>query len=113
MANNTGPINVTLLTKSQCGYCEDAHALLERLAGEYWLAIDIQDIDSAQGAAMATRGGILFPPGIFLDDVPFSYGRVSERKLRQELDRRIGRSKSSREFDPTGKPGRAIKIGGE
>ncbi len=32
---------------------------------------------------------MLFPPGIFLDGEPFSYGRPSERKLRRELERRL------------------------
>jgi hypothetical protein len=30
----------------------------------------------------------VFPPAVFLGGEPFSYGRVSERKLRRELDRR-------------------------
>jgi glutaredoxin len=89
MANSKRPITVTILTKPQCGYCEDAQELLQRLKGEYWLSVDAVDIQSTYGEALAKRGGILFPPGIFLDGEPFSYGRVSERKLRRELDRRM------------------------
>lgn len=95
MANSKLPIMVMILTKPQCGYCEDAQELLQRLKGEYWLSIETLDINSVEGARMATRGGILFPPGIFLDAEPFSYGRLSERKLRRELDRRIGTTKPS------------------
>ena len=36
------------------------------------------------------KGGLLFPPGVLIDGEPFSYGRLSERKLRRELDRRLG-----------------------
>ncbi len=43
---------------------------------------------SAEGAALAKRGGIMFPPGIFLGGEAFSYGRPSERKLRREFERR-------------------------
>jgi glutaredoxin len=94
MATNTQqPVRVTVLTKSHCAFCEQAQELLQRLKGEYPLVIETVYIDSAAGEAMARRGGILFPPGIFLDGEPFSYGRVSERKLRRELDRRIGASK--------------------
>lgn len=89
MANSKRPITVTILTKPQCGYCEDAHELLQRLKGEYSLSVDTVDIQSTYGEALAKHGGILFPPGIFLDGVPFSYGRVSERKLRRELERRM------------------------
>lgn len=85
-----------MLTKSQCAYCEQAQELLHRLKDEYPLVIETIDIKSPDGEAMARRGGILFPPGIFLDADPFSYGRVSERKLRRELDRLIGASKRAR-----------------
>lgn len=91
--NQQQPVKVIILTKSQCGYCEQAQELLQRLKGEYPLVIETIDIKTPDGEAMATRGGILFPPGIFLDGKPFSYGRVSERKLRRELDRRIGATK--------------------
>ena len=33
----------------------------------------------------------VFPPAIFVDDEPFSYGRLSERKLRRALDRKVAR----------------------
>lgn len=82
------PIRVTLLTKPQCGFCEDAKALLERLQGEYWLSVETIDIRTTHGEVLAKHGGILFPPGILLNEEPFSYGRVSERKLRRELERR-------------------------
>lgn len=84
------PVRVTVLTRSQCAFCEQAQELLQRLKGEYTLVIETVDINSVAGEAMAVHGGIHFPPGIFLDGEPFSYGRVSERKLRRELDRRIG-----------------------
>jgi hypothetical protein len=35
----------------------------------------------------------VFPPGVFLNGEPFSYGRLSERKLRRELDRRRNQQK--------------------
>lgn len=96
MANSKPPIKVTILTKPQCTYCDDARQLLQGLKGEYPLVIETIDINSLEGEAMATTGGIHFPPGIFLDDEPFSYGRVSERKLRRELDRRIGATQPNR-----------------
>jgi hypothetical protein len=45
---------------------------------------------SPAGERLALKGGVLFPPGLFLDDEPFCYGRVSERTLREELARRSG-----------------------
>jgi hypothetical protein len=80
-------IEVLLLTQDDCAYCGQARELLEDLAGEYPLAIRSRDLDSPEGRALATSGGIMFAPGIFLDGEPFSYGRPSERRLRRELGR--------------------------
>jgi glutaredoxin len=80
--------DVLLLTRPACSPCEHAKAVLTRLAVEFPLAVSSVDLDSREGRALAERGGILFPPGVFLDGVPFSYGRLSERKLRRELQRR-------------------------
>jgi glutaredoxin len=85
------PLHVTLLTSPDCGFCADAKAILARLAKEYRLALDVVDLRSPTGERLALRGGVLFPPGIFLDGEAFSCGRLSERKLRRELERRAAR----------------------
>ena len=46
------------------------------------------DLTSAEGQRLATTVGVLFAPGVLLDGEAFSYGRLSERKLRRALDRR-------------------------
>jgi hypothetical protein len=81
-------VRVTLLTVPYCSYSEEAKVTLLRLAHEYPLDIDVVALRSPAGDRLALQGGVLFPPGLFLDDEPFSYGRVSERALRQELARR-------------------------
>ncbi len=95
MANNPatlttgGGVRVRLLIAPQCGFCDDAKAILERVAKDYPLTVETVALDSPEGEQLALQGNILFPPGLFLDGEPFSYGRLSERKLRQELERRI------------------------
>lgn len=84
------PVEVVLLTQEDCALCQRGKDLLERLALEFPLAVETRDLASEQGRALAERGGVMFPPGLFLDGQPFSYGRVSERKLRRELQRRLG-----------------------
>lgn len=79
-----------LLTQEHCGFCEQALDILERLSREYWLSVSTLDMGSPEGQRLAMQGGLLFPPGILIDGKPFSYGRLSERKLRRELDRRMG-----------------------
>lgn len=83
-------INILLLTQDHCGFCEQAKDILDRLSREYWLSISTLDMRSPEGQALALQGGLLFPPGILIDGEAFSYGRLSERKLRRELDRRLG-----------------------
>jgi Glutaredoxin-like domain (DUF836) len=81
-------IRVLLLTQEHCSLCERAKRILDQVAGEYPLAVAVVDLASPEGRELAARGQLPFPPGVFLDDEPFCYGRLSERKLRRELDRR-------------------------
>ena len=83
-------MNVLLLTQEQCGFCTQAKELLDGLSVEYGFSLSTLDLASPEGEALAVRSGLLFPPGIFLDDEPFSYGRPSERKLRRAIERRLG-----------------------
>ena len=87
-SSSVGTVRATLLIRAHCAFCDDAKAILNRLAREYPLTLELVDMDSRVGERLALRGGMLFPPGIFLDGEPFSYGRPSERKLRRELERR-------------------------
>jgi glutaredoxin len=82
---------VTLLTQPDCAFCEQAAGMLERLSRDYRLEVAELPLTSHEGRSLAERGGIMFPPGIFLDEEAFSYGRPSERRLRRELDQRKAR----------------------
>lgn len=84
-------MHVTLLTQDNCGFCDQAKELLDRLSGDYPLKIRELDFGSEEGRRLAETGAMMFAPGIVLDGEPFSYGRPSERKLRRELDRRLER----------------------
>jgi glutaredoxin len=87
-----GEIDVLLLTQPDCSHCEDAKRVLHTLAREFPLAVRVLDIGTDEGRELATRGGILFPPGVFLNGEPFSYGRPSERRLRKALGRTLERA---------------------
>lgn len=82
-------INMLILTQQNCSLCDLAKTLMDRLSQEYPLSVAALQLDSADGQALAAKGGILFPPGIFIDEEPFCYGRPSEGKLRREIERRL------------------------
>jgi hypothetical protein len=90
MVDHHKHFTILLLTQEHCGFCEQAKEILGRLAREYWLSVSMLDMGSPEGQRLALEGGLLFPPGVLIDGEPFSYGRLSERKLRRELDRRLG-----------------------
>jgi glutaredoxin len=82
------PARITLLTQDNCVLCEQAKGVLARIAGELPLVVEEIDLGSEQGRRLAQRGGVMFAPGIFLDDQMFGFGRLSEKKLRRALQRR-------------------------
>ena len=82
-------VEVVLLTKPDCSFCDGAKEMLERLGTEFPLTLRPVSLESPEGQALAIGSGLLFPPGILLDGKAFSYGRPSEGKLRKEL-RRLG-----------------------
>lgn len=84
-------MKVVILSQDNCAFCEQAKVILSRLAPEYKLSVSVLDLTSPEGQALAMRGGMLFPPGIFIDEEPFAYGRPSERALRHEFERRLRR----------------------
>ena len=84
----TDVTRVTLLTQSDCQYCARAKAVLDRVAMDHPLLVREVSLETAEGRDLAVRHGVLFAPGILLNEQPFGYGRLSERRLRSALDRR-------------------------
>ena len=78
-------VEMILLTQDHCKFCEDAKRVLDRVTSDFPLDVVIVDLGSARGQQLAMEGGVMFPPGVFVAGEPFSYGRLSERKLRKEL----------------------------
>lgn len=83
---------ITLLTKPDCDLCEHAKEILARVAADTAVDVDTVDLGSEQGRELAERARMAFPPGVLIDGEPFSYGRVSERKLRKALAKRATRA---------------------
>ncbi|MDQ6753468.1 MAG: thioredoxin family protein, partial [Actinomycetota bacterium] len=61
-----------------------------RLARDYPLEIREIGLDTEEGRGLAARAGVVFAPGILIDGDMFSYGRLSEKKLRRHLSQGNG-----------------------
>lgn len=79
------PTVVTLLTQNDCRLCEQAKDVLARVGQDHPLRVEEVALSSDRGRALATEGGVMFAPGVFVDGRPFGFGRLSERKLRRSL----------------------------
>lgn len=79
---------ITLLTQPDCGLCDHAKQVLHRVGQDYPLRVTEIDLDAEQGRNLARQAGVMFAPGVLVDGKPFSYGRLSERKLRRTLGKK-------------------------
>jgi hypothetical protein len=86
--NSAAAVNIVLITAPDCHFCAEGIAVLARLAAHHPLTVREIAWSSADGQALVARHGILFPPGLLVDDAFVGFGRVSERKLRRILERR-------------------------
>jgi hypothetical protein len=75
---------LTLLTKADCELCEQAKAVVGRVAVDVALEVEVFSLES-KGQRLAKVAGIVFPPGVLLDGEPFYYGRLSGLRLRRAL----------------------------
>ena len=84
------PIHVTLLVQQGCHFCHDAEDILGRLEREYPIVVAKLDLTTEEGERTALRHGLLFPPGIVIEDQAVSSGRPSEGRIRKFLDAWVG-----------------------
>lgn len=77
--------SVTLVTQAECTFCDQAKEVLDRLADDFDLRVHVVGVEDAEGKSLAEEARLVFPPGVFVDGDLFSYGRLSERKLRRHL----------------------------
>jgi hypothetical protein len=85
----TAPVPIVVLTQPACRLCDVAKDILARLGEHYRLSVTEISLDTEAGRRLAGQAVVMFAPGVLVDGQPFSYGRLSERKLRRLLDRRI------------------------
>jgi len=76
---------IIVVTKEDCHFCDQAKDVLTRLRDEYDLRVREVMLETEEGRSLALQSAAPFPPVVFLDGETFSYGRLSERKLRKAL----------------------------
>ncbi len=78
---------ITLITAPHCELCQHAKEVLARVGADYDIEVSVLSDESERGSALMMEHLVAFPPGVLLDEKLFSYGRLSERKLRRQLDK--------------------------
>ena len=76
-----------MLTQPDCRLCEHAATVLTRVAHDHPLTVETLRLDTERGSELGMRHGVAFAPGVLLEGTLFSYGRLSERRLRRHLSR--------------------------
>jgi len=76
---------IVVLTKEDCHFCAQAKDVLSGLRDEYDLRVREVMREAGEGRSLALQSAAPFPPVVFLNGETFSYGRLSERKLRKAL----------------------------
>jgi hypothetical protein len=78
-------IEVLVVEAEQCHFCADAATVLDDLSRRYPIRIRRLDLTSPEGAEVVRRSGAPFPPVVFVEGRLFGHGRISARKLEQQL----------------------------
>ena len=80
------PVRVTLLTAPSCDLCDHAQEVLARVGKDHDLEVEKISIETSRGRILMIEQRFVFPPGVLVEGQPFSFGRLSERRLRKRLE---------------------------
>lgn len=83
---------ITIVTTADCAFCEQAKQVLARVAADAHVEVRDVPLDSPEGRQITERAAAPFPPVVLLDGEAFSYGRLSERRLRKALAGQVSKA---------------------
>ncbi len=78
----TGGVTITLLSRPGCHLCDDARAVISRVAAELGVAWAERDITQSEDD-LRTYGEMI--PVTLIDGIQHDFWRVSEHRLRKAL----------------------------
>jgi len=79
-------VEFTLLTKENCPLCDHAKDVITRVEVDYVVDTEVLWLETPEGQAFAAEHETPFPPVLVIDGELHGYGRLSEKKLRRELE---------------------------
>jgi glutaredoxin len=83
--NGSAPRTVTLIGKPGCHLCDDARAVIEKVAGETGAAVEERDINQDEELYARYWEQI---PVVLVDGEQHTFWRVDEKRLRAALSAR-------------------------
>lgn len=81
----SGVPTVTLVTSPGCHLCEMARDVINAVSMETPLSVEVVELTSPEGEALATSHRMPFPPLVLINGHRHSHGRISEKKFRRAL----------------------------
>jgi len=79
-------VRLILLTKRNCPLCDRAKDVIARVGVDFVFETESIWLESPEGEAFAAEHETPFPPVLVIDGELHGYGRLSEKKLRRELE---------------------------
>lgn len=81
------PVELTFLTQPECSNCERAEEIIHRLRAEYPIRVSKLQFQSDSGRQLAEEWGAIFAPVVLINGELFSQARLSEKDLREHLEK--------------------------
>lgn len=81
---------VQLLVAAWCSSCARARELWTRICARHGLSLEIVDLETAAGEALASRHGLKIMPAVVIDEQPRAIGVQSEVEAESVLTAALG-----------------------
>ena len=78
-------VRVTVLEAPACHHCADAKEALQQLSASFRFTVDVIDVRSSVGQALAAEHRAAMSPLVLVNGRFFSHGRLPRRKLEKLL----------------------------
>ncbi len=74
-------MRVQLLTATWCSSCQREQAIWERICARHGVTLEVVDLDTPAGEAVASRHHLKIMPAVLIDDHPRAVGVQTEAEV--------------------------------